>query len=201
MTFQEFIKKYIEIHGELKYEFDETTFVNSHTPMKAICKKHGEFWKTPKNLLKYDCWDCSYELRAKNNTLTTIAFIEKAKKVHGEKYIYSESIYSGAKIPLIIKCPDHGEFKQTPNDHLNGKGCPVCKESHLERDVKLLLNKHNVTYEWQFKSEWLGRQSLDFYLPEYNLAIECQGKQHFGVGGWGNDYDFNYVINSDIKKI
>lgn len=25
----------------------------------------------------------------------------------------------------------------------------------------------------------MGQQSLDFYLPDYNIAIECQGKQHF----------------------
>ena len=200
MTFKEFIERYLEIYGELKYEFDESTFVDSHTPMRVICPKHGEFWKAPRNILKYDCWKCSYELRAQNNTLTTDEFIEKALRVHGDKYDYSESIYSGTKIPITIICPEHGKFNQTPNDHLNGKGCPSCNESHLERDVKVLLNNHNIKYEWQFKTKWLGRQSLDFYLPEYNLAIECQGKQHFGVGGWGDNYDFKYVIESDLKK-
>ena len=26
---------------------------------------------------------------------------------------------------------------------------------------------------------WLNSKSFDFYLPEYNIAIECQGIQHF----------------------
>lgn len=198
MTFQEFMKKYLELHGELKYEFDESTFINSHTPMRVICKKHGEFWKTPKNILKYDCWQCSYEKRSRQNTLTTEDFVKKAKKIHGDKYDYSESIYVKTKTPINIKCPKHGIFKQTPNDHLSGKGCPICNESHLEREVRDILNKNNINYIWQYKNEWLNRQSLDFFLPDYDIAIECQGKQHFGHGGWGSDFD--YIFKSDLKK-
>ena len=25
----------------------------------------------------------------------------------------------------------------------------------------------------------MKRQTVDFYLPDYNIAIECQGEQHF----------------------
>ena len=89
MTYDEFLKKYKEIHNDINYEFDESTFVDSHTPMRVICKKHGEFWKSPRNILKYDCWQCSYEKRGNKNLLTTEKFIEKAKKIHGDKYIYS----------------------------------------------------------------------------------------------------------------
>lgn len=200
MTYDEFLSKYKEIHNELKYEFDETTFVDSHTPMRVICPKHGEFWKSPRNILKYDCWECSYEKRGYKNLLTTKEFIEKAKKIHGNKYDYSESIYGGTKNPIKIICPKHGEFYQTPNDHLNGKGCPMCNESHLEKTVKKILGENNIEYIYQYKTKWLGKQSIDFFLPQYNIAIECQGKQHFGLGGWSNNFDFNKLYELDSKK-
>lgn len=200
MTYDEFLCKYREKHGELKYDFDESTFVDSHTPMRVICRKHGEFWKAPKNILKYDCLKCSYEKRGKNSLLTTEEFVKRAKIVHNDKYIYSESIYNGTKTPVKIICPKHGGFMQSPNDHLSGRGCPICNESHLEKEVKKILKANNIDYIYQYKAEWLGKQSLDFYLPYYNIAVECQGKQHFGLGGWVNSFDFNNLYDLDCKK-
>jgi lysyl-tRNA synthetase class I len=200
LLFSEFLENYKKTHEIIEYEFDESTFVDSHTPMRIICNKHGEFWKSPKNIMKYDCWKCSYEKRGKKFTLTTEQFIEKAKKIHGNRYDYSESIYEGTKIPLTIICDKHGRFKQTPNDHLNGKGCPVCNESHLEKKVKIILNENDIKFIYQYKPNWLGKQSIDFFLPEYNIVIECQGKQHFGYGGWYDNFDFNKLYELDTKK-
>ena len=49
-----------------------------------------------------------------------------------------------------------------------------------------MLEDHGIEYVYQKRFPWLGLLSLDFYLPEYNVAIECQGEQHFvPVGMWG----------------
>ena len=58
--------------------------------------------------------------------MDTALFIEKAKKVHGEKYDYSKVNYVDAKTKVTIMCPKHGEFEVTPNSHLNGNGCKEC---------------------------------------------------------------------------
>lgn len=58
--------------------------------------------------------------------LTTEEFIEKARKVHGDKYDYSKAKYVNSKKKICIICPQHGEFWQTPNNHLNGQDCPLC---------------------------------------------------------------------------
>ena len=42
-----------------------------------------------------------------------------------------------------------------------------------------VLEKNNIVFIEQYREKWLSKQSLDFYLPEYNIAIECQGMQHF----------------------
>ena len=65
-----------------------------------------------------------------------------------------------------------------PHNHLQGDGCPKCKYSKLEKEIENLLSINGIKYIPQYKSEWLGKQSLDFYIPIYNAAIECQGIQH-----------------------
>lgn len=198
MTFQDFITLYNKKYNDRNFEFDESTFIDSHTPMRVICKKHGEFWKSPKNILKYNCKKCSYELRGKGFRLTTDEFIKKAIEVHGDKYDYSKVIYEQTKKKVDIICNIHGIFRQNPNDHLSGKGCPFCNESHLEKATEKILKINNINFIRQYSPIWLGKQSLDFYLPDYNLAIECQGKQHFGLSGW--DIDQDLIISLDIKK-
>lgn len=97
-------------------------------------------------------------------------------------------------------------FWQTPNAHMSQKqGCPKCnKNSVLENEVKLELNKLSINYIEQYKPIFLkngkGWQSLDFYLPDYNIAIECQGKQHYGYGGWSKTFNFDEQFERDRKK-
>ena len=107
-------------------------------------------------------------------------FIEKAQQVHGDKYDYSKVDYVNNRTKVCIICPEHGEFWQIPNSHLNGRGCKACKDSHLERDMRKFLISNDIKFIYQYHNkEFLGKQSFDFYLPEYNIAIECQGEQHF----------------------
>lgn len=105
-------------------------------------------------------------------------FIKRSKIVHRGKYTYEKSIYNGAHNPLIITCPIHGDFEQAPCNHLNGHGCPHCNDSTLELIVDKMLSENEINYIKKHKEPWLGRQHLDFYLPDHNVAIECQGQQH-----------------------
>ena len=200
-TFKEFLEEAKKRHPDNDYEYVEETYINTHTPMTIICPKHGKFRTTPKSHLLYECRACSYEKRAKNYMLTTEKFIEKAVNKHGkDKYDYSKVDYKGTHIPVTIICSIHGEFSQKPNDHLCGKGCPKCNESLLERQTDLFLKENNINYISQYKTSWLGKQSLDFYLPDFDIAIECQCKQHFGVGGFAKGLKYDILFNSDIKK-
>ena len=55
--------------------------------------------------------------------LTYEKFIRKAKEIHGDKYNYSLVIFVNGHTKVIIICPEHGNFEQTPYDHLRGYGC------------------------------------------------------------------------------
>ena len=57
------------------------------------------------------------------------SFIECAFKQHGTKYDYSKIKYINTDTKVCIICSEHGEFWQTPNEHLKGCGCPVCAKN------------------------------------------------------------------------
>ena len=115
-------------------------------------------------------------------------FIKRAREIHGVKYDYSKVEYVNAQTKVCIICPEHGEFWQKPYSHISSRrGCPVCKESKLEREVYLFLTENKIVFERQKTFDWLknsGNLFLDFFLPEQNLAIECQGEQHFRIPNW-----------------
>ncbi len=201
LTTEEFIERARKVHGD-KYDYSKVEYVNSKTKVCIICPVHGEFWMTP-NMYLYgqECPKCSYSIMGMNRRLTTEEFIERARKIHGDKYDYSKVDYKGLYKSVCIIChkkdkhgKEHGEFWQAPANHLNGNKCPKCKESKLERKVRLSLDENNIMYIYQASKRdlnWLGLQSLDFYLPDYNVAIECQGEQHFkpvDFGGKGKEW-------------
>lgn len=178
-TLEEFIKKAKAIHGD-KYDYSKAKYTSYETKICIICPIHGEFWQTPSvHLQNHGCPICKNEKLSVIHFDNLEIFLEKANKVHGSKYKYSEVEYKDSQAKVCIICPIHGKFWVTPNSFLSGSGCPYCHESHLERDIAKLLTDNEVEFERQKKFEWLGKQSLDFYLSKYKIAIECQGKQHF----------------------
>ena len=179
LSLSDFIKKANEIHN-CKYDYNKVDYKDSNTKVCIICSKHGEFWQKPASHTQgRGCPKCYADKARERLTSSKEDFIKKAKEKHEGKYDYTKVKYDGTKTKVCIICSKHGKFWQTPSNHLHGKGCPKCNLSHLERDVMNYLDGVGITYIYQKHFDWLGRQSLDFYLPDYNVGIECQGGQHF----------------------
>ena len=71
--------------------------------------------------------DTTYKKHTINFRLNTETFIEKAHKIHGDTYDYSKTIYGKNNLEKVtITCKKHGDFLQTPFQHLNGHGCQEC---------------------------------------------------------------------------
>ena len=191
----EFIKKAREVHGD-KYDYSKVEYMNINTRVCIVCPKHGEFWQTPYSHLKgFGCRLCN------NIVYDTDSFIKKAKEIYGDKYDYSKVDYKHSKEKVCIICPIHGEFFTTPNNFLMGHSCPACKQSFLENEVRTFLELNNILFEQQKMFNWLNLQRVDFYLPEYNIAIECQGGQHFKKIKWfGGQKKFLYQKKLDKNK-
>ena len=200
-NFKNFVFSASTIH-ENKYIYDESTYKGIGKKMRIICPEHGEFWQVPYSHLKgFGCKKCGTVYMDEN------LFLKKAKEIHGNKYDYSKVEYRKAKEKVCIICPEHGEFWQTPSKHMAGQGCPLCKESHLEKMTSKLLTEKGIMFEQEKKFYWLNNMRLDFYLPDYNIAIECQGEQHFrpvdfaGKGEeWANNTFSKVKKYDEIKK-
>ena len=79
-------------------------------------------------------------------------------------------------------------FEIWPQSHKEGDGCPYCSKSSMEKTLFYIFKENNINFINGAHFLWLGRQHLDFYLPDYNIAIECQGEQHYipvDFGGTG----------------
>lgn len=182
ITYDEVIYRANEIYGD-KYDLSliKKDDINGvETKLKIICKEHGVFEKTIHAFLSGSgCQKCAIESAKEKIRLGNEVWLERFNKVHNGFYQYNltESISYSDKIEII--CPIHGVFTQKVGSHANGQGCPKCNLSHLERTIMSFLDYNNIIYDYQKRFEWLGKQSLDFYIPNCNIAIECQGSQHF----------------------
>lgn len=200
VTTEDFIKKAILVHGN-KYDYSKVVYVSAKSKVCIICPEHGEFWQTPTNhLCGSGCYKCGRSKTIASKTDDTEKFIIKARKVHGDKYDYSKVNYKGTDEKVCIICPEHGEFWQVANYHINGNGCQKCgyrksrnvHTSHGEISIINILTKWNIEFKTQVpilsNVNNSGLTFIDFYLPQYNCFIEYNGEQHYNSRAYGEDH-------------
>ena len=189
-----FVESAEKIHKN-KYDYSKVSYTNNHTKVCIICPIHGEFWQTPNKHFKGNgCPICSGNIKSNTND-----FIAKAKQVHGDKYEYSKVEYIDSVTKVCIICPSHGEFWQTPHDHLQGKGCASC--SHFSSKSEIELYEYICNFIPKEKiirrdRSVLDGLELDIFIPSMSIAIEYNGLR------WHSEefiIDKNYHLNK-LKK-
>lgn len=176
MDKEEFIERANKRHCG-KYDYSKVEYINCKTKVCIICPEHGEFWQTPDNHYRgQGCPMCVGKKRwDTRGRLTTEDFIEKARKIHGDKYDYSKVTYVSARKKICIICPKHGEFWQTPDSHLNGNGCPECKKETLRTKKTTSFNDflfsattvHNGKYIYDENSYTGSKYKTRIYCPKH----------------------------------
>lgn len=130
----EYIQKAEIIHRKF-YDYSETKYISAHTKIQISCPIHGNFEQTPNaHLNGQGCPKCKGGVR-----LTTVEFIEKATKIHDDKFDYSLVKYANSLTKVKIVCPIHGIFEQVPHDHLTGRGCSLCGAVGFKHNLPGLL--------------------------------------------------------------
>ena len=126
-TQEEFILKAKSIHGN-RYSYSNTIYLTNNKKVSITCPQHGDFLQSPTHhLAGKGCPKCATFKRADKLRLPLEDFIKKAKQIHGPKYCYDKVNYRDKRTKVIITCPSHGDFAQTPDSHVSGKsGCPQC---------------------------------------------------------------------------
>lgn len=159
-----------------------------------VCREHGSFRVSWNRHLTYPGGGCS-KCKARNSSkilrYTTENFVEAARRVHGDRYEYSQTHYVTTYGEVTIICAEHGPFTQTPINHLQSShGCPECGLRSQGQFTGLTRQEVDC-------SEWLrslgfdvennvrllrGRaeknesaQEIDIWMPRENVGIEMHG--------------------------
>jgi hypothetical protein len=171
-TTEEYIELARAAHND-KYTYENVTYSGMTTPVVVTCPEHGDWSVIAGAHLhrKTGCAKC-----ASVSLLTTDEFVAKARKVHGDKYEYSKVEYVNYNTKITVTCKKHGDWLQTPDSHLQGKGCSICANvgpSKAQLAIsEFLTNYTPVILEHKFPG---STRRFDIYLPEKHLAIEYNG--------------------------
>lgn len=192
-------------------ETEDVKYGRQH--IKVMCKKCGkEYTLTTLNIFyggSLKCKKCEFngkflDLSVRNQ------ITEKCKILDYEflGFATDDGRYNGKRTKLILKCNKCGRIWKSTNfanfSHFVIK-CEGCLNRwKLEEEVKYILTKNNIEFEQEKKFDWLKHNiklSLDFYLPKYNIFIECQGRQHFEpVEKYGGEEAFKLTEERDKTK-
>lgn len=148
---EEFIKKAIAIHGS-KYNYDLVEYKGSKEKVIIICPIHGEFLQVASSHLQgQGCKKCNIDFLADVKRLTTEKFIKKAILKHGNKYNYSKVEYINSITKVVIICPIHGEFLQTPHAHFNlDHGCEKCSFTKRTYTIQEIIEKFKNIHGYKY---------------------------------------------------
>jgi len=142
-----FVHRAQHVHGD-RYDYSQVIYNGARAKVIIVCKTHGSFSQTPDKHInsQTNCPTCS------NVRTTSEQFIEKAKKVHGDRYDYSFVEYKRVNLKVDIICDVHGRFAQQPNGHLAGNGCPYCATVNKRNDSEAIIERakkvHNDKFDY-----------------------------------------------------
>ena len=172
-----FLTKAEKKHGD-KYDYSRADYQGNETPVVIICsvEGHGPFRQSPhEHLGGSGCQKCgnANKNRARSEKASA-TFVPRARKKHGRKFDYSRVKYQGADKHVLVGCrkEGHGFFPITPNNHLNGWGCPECKKDKL-RALKTYTKKEFVALarevhgdKYRYSGKYLnGRTQMEMECP------------------------------------
>lgn len=210
VTIDEFILRAQNIHknddGTPKYDYSESIMRGMNNDITIKCMTHGYFTQTASSHVNEKnnngasgCPECGWQRGADKNRHTAAGFVNISQLSHVNedgtpKYDYSKSYidpftgkltYTTVNEKVRIICPVHGEFQQNAYDHMSGRrGCTYCHESEGENTIWLYLKSMGVVHVREHTMSGMihkGPLKLDFYLTNFNAAIEFNGEQHYDV--------------------
>ena len=171
-TTSDWIKKAEKTHGK-RYDYSKTKYIHSEEYVWITCREHGDFQQLACNHLQgAGCPKCGTISQAEKCRSNSSVFIDKSNKIHNNFYEYPKVNYQTSIIPVIITCPIHGDFEQTPQKHLLGCGCPKC-------GIYKIIDKKTLSKEeWVSKAEKVHKKFYDYEKSNYTksedkITITC----------------------------
>lgn len=190
-TIQEFVNDAKKVHGNT-YEYMLVNYKGHHEKVQVVCHEHGVFKQTPKDHLD----GCGCPKCGGHAPLTQTDFVIRSNKVHNNKYDYSLAKYITNITKVIIICPNHGKFQQTPAGHMRGQGCPPCNKAggYCEK----LFNENNELKTRQGRLYLLHFAALVENIQFLKVGItQTSIKDRFSRGY--STYNYEVLIDKEFE--
>lgn len=197
-TSKEIVEQFVCTHGDT-YDYSLVDYIHSQTKVKIICKSHGIFEQLVGMHRKgQGCAKCMYD--GKRSSASDV--ITKFKSVHGERYDYSLVDYKNADSKVIIKCDEHGVFKQTPYHHASGNGCPKCagKNKTLAEIIALFKLAHGDKYDYSQVTLAGSSDKVSIICKEHGLFKQRIDGHSLGKGCIKCSNTYQYNTSEIIEK-
>lgn len=189
------------------YDYSKINYISGESEITAICPNHGEFKQMPKpHMYGSHCPKCEDGLRKNRfeEKFSLVTFIEKAKLIHKDKYIYSKSIYINNWEKIEIICKKHGSFWQRPSYHLAGCDCQYCaKSGGVSEAEKLWIDSLNILGLERQKIIHINGTKIvaDAYDPITNTIYEFNGDYWHGNPKRFKSEDINKVTGKTFGEL
>ncbi len=208
---EEIIDKCNKVLKENDCSLKEDTVIDMDTKIICFCKKHGKFEKYPYQIINRGetCHLCAVEKAALCSRKTHEDFISEIKFIHGNKYDLSNVKYEvGYKTiyPICHKTykngKEHGAFPITPNNFLQGYGCPKCSRlnSNEEKELSNFIMEFDKSCILSDRKILEGHE-IDVLSTDNNIAFEFDGLYWHSDKYCDNMYHLNKTIKSEMKGI
>ena len=202
-TTENFIEEGINKYND-KFDYSISKYNGINNKITIICTLHGEFITTPYTHLKGDggCKKCQINKSRSTFSFTKEEFIKKSKEIHGDEFDYSKVQYVNYRTKIIIICKVHGEFEQTPNEHLSGCKCGFCKGNRIS------LVKRDTKEEFIIKAVKLHGHQFDYskinYINNYtkiNIICKVHGEFEQRPNSHLNGSKCNFCTNKKTHSM
>lgn len=199
----DFIKAANKVHGSL-YNYASSTYINTHTKIEIVCKKHGVFLQMPfSHLAGHGCAKC----KAEKLILSKDDFVKSAKKVHGTKYDYTKTKYTCGKEDIKVKCAEHGYFTINAWYHITrGYGCEQCRQEEFAKNlfeefIKKAREHHGRKYQYNLISHLnIENKRLKIVCKKHGVFLQSRRAHITGSGCSKCKHDSNSLSQIDFLQ-
>lgn len=183
-----FIEKAKAIHGD-KYDYSHVEYIDSQTKVRLICRIHGEFFIRPGGHInghRCGCRKCGNEKIRLALADTQDSFLERARKIHGDRYDYSKTVYTVAPRKIIIICRKHGEFEIPAFKHVmdNHTGCLICGREERAIEARTTQEEFISRAKKTHGEGVYNYDDIKFVRMEENIDVICPKHGPFEISSW-----------------
>ena len=171
------VAKAREVHGA-RYDYSRAVYRGDRLKVRIACPEHGPFDQGAGfHTQGRGCPKCGDLRKAAGRQKDLDHFLTLATDAHGDRYDYSQTVYTNALAKVVIICPKHGAFEQTAAQHCSGNGCPKCVSgapSPVECDLFAFVQSL-CPDAYQSDRTIIKPKELDIVIPSRRVAIELNG--------------------------